>query len=102
MGSMSKTKTVEISIKATYTFQVGEQPLGQVARVYRGNVFCGMVGNGDSTGGLPDEVVEAARSFLFEVNPSVDPEIIRRRAHQRPPCPPVSLTPRPFRPSTKA
>lgn len=91
---MSKTKTVEITIKAEYTFQVEERPLGQVALVFRNDCYCGMVGNGDTSGGMPEEVVQAARAFLFEVNPSVDPEVIRRRIHQRPLCPEVVLAPR--------
>lgn len=73
---MSET-TQRIATNDYYTFKV--VPESAVTKVYVGSLYTGWVSNGDSSGGMPDRVVTAARAFLYEVKPELNPDVIFQR-----------------------
>lgn len=62
----------EITLVVNYRFEI--DPWSIAVRVYQGSTYCGWVSNGDSIAwGLPGGVEEAARAFLYEVRPDLNP-----------------------------
>jgi hypothetical protein len=67
-------KNLWIDTNEEYTFKVSTD--SNVVKVQIGQLYIGWVSNGDSSGGMPEKVSTAARAFLYEVKPELDPAVI--------------------------
>lgn len=73
-------KSTWIDTNEKYTFKVSSE--SNVVKVSVGSLYMGWVSNGDSSGGMPSQVVDVARAFLFEVKPELDPAVISKSTNK--------------------